>query len=415
LSSFEELGISTALVQVLKTAGITIPTEIQQETIPHVIAGRNVLASAETGSGKTAAFLLPIIEMLGRPSRKTEPRALVLAPTRELALQIGVNASTFARTSGLRSAALVGGESLPKQQAALRAGADIAIATPGRLNDLLERRAVSLSAIQIVVLDEADRMLDMGFLPQVRRVMRHIPRKKTVANGRGSSLQTLLLSATLSREVELLAHEMMDHPVRIEIGRPASTVAGLRQSAYSVMSHAKAPLLLRLLSQHSDGSFLIFTETKRGADRIAHILAANRHSVETIHSDKSQSQRNRALAGFKSGRVRVLVATDVAARGIDVDDISHVVNYDVPLTPEAYLHRVGRTARAGKEGSALTLVSPEEESSLALIEHTTGLTIERSTVSGFSDGRTEQQARLASELGRLRTNSRSFGARRVSR
>jgi ATP-dependent RNA helicase RhlE len=409
---------------VLEELGITIPTEIQRRTIPDALERRDILASAETGSGKTAAFLLPIVELLQRQSRGGEPRALVLAPTRELALQIDANARTFCRFAGLRSAAVVGGESFTKQARALRGGPEIVVATPGRLNDLLIRGVVSLASINTLVLDEADRMLDMGFLPQVRRIISHLPRKRDdkswsrSRNGRREDtprLQTMMLSATVSLEVERLAREMMDRPVRVEVGRPAAPVSSLSQSAYSVMSHAKAPLLLQLLSQHEEGSFLVFTETKRGADRIAHILSANRHLVETIHSDRTQSQRNKALESFKSGSVRVLVATDVAARGIDVQDISHVVNFDVPPTAEAYLHRVGRTARAGRGGSAFTLVSPEEESSLALIERTTGLNMKRSTVAGFSDGRTEQQATLDSSLGRLRGSSRSFGGRRMSR
>ena len=405
LKSFEELGLTAPLVRVLNKSGITTPTEIQRKAIPPALARRDVLASAETGSGKTVAFLLPIIEALGKPSTRIHPRALVLAPTRELAVQIEGNACVYGRPAKLRSAALVGGENINAQIRAVKAGTDIIVATPGRLNDLLDRNVISLSSIEIFVLDEADRMLDMGFLPQVRRIMKHLSGKR----------QTLLLSATLSRGVEQLARELMREPVRVEVGRRTTTVASLSQSAYSVLSHAKAPLLLHLLKEHDGGSFLVFTETKRGADRLARVLVANRHTVETLHSDRSQSQRNRALDRFKSGSVRVLVATDVAARGIDVDEISHVVNFEVPSTVEAYLHRVGRTARAGKGGSALTFVSPEEESALSVIEMATGLIIGRSHPNGFSDGRTEQQIRLSSEIGRLRGGPRSFGARRASR
>jgi ATP-dependent RNA helicase RhlE len=403
LNRFEELGISARFSAALQKIGITTPTDIQGKAIPPALDGRDVLASAETGSGKTIAFLLPIVERLKK--RAHDPRALVLAPTRELAIQIRANGQSCGSTAGIRCVALVGGESVTKQINALKAGADVIIATPGRLNDLLLRKAVGLKNIEVFVLDEADRMLDMGFLPQVRRIMRHLPRK----------LQTLLFSATLSRGVEQLAVELMSNPERVEVGRRSTTVATLTQSAYSVLSHAKVPLLLRLLDHHSEDSFLVFTETKRSADKVARVLAANRHSVETIHSDRSQSQRNRALASFKAGQVRILVATDVAARGIDVDDISHVVNYDVPATVEEYLHRVGRTARAGKNGSALTLVSPEEESTMALIEQSTGLKIERSRLSGFSDGRSEQQVNLAVEIGRLRGQARSYNPRRASR
>jgi ATP-dependent RNA helicase RhlE len=403
--SFYALGLSTPLVRVLEGLGITEPTEIQYKTIPPALAGKDVIASAETGSGKTAAFVLPLIERV-RQSVPGPARALVLAPTRELALQIEANTRRLSRAARLRTVALVGGESVPKQLKRLAAGADIIIATPGRLNDFILRRVVCFESIDVFVLDEADRMLDMGFLPQVRRIVQHLPRTR----------QTMLLSATISGEVEQLAQEMMTHPVRVEASRPSTTVATLTQNAYSVLSHAKVPLLLRLLEQDGEGSFLVFMETKRGADRVARALAAHRHSVDTIHSDRTQAQRNRALASFKSGQVRVLVATDVAARGIDVDNIAHVVNYEVPATVEDYLHRVGRTARAGRPGSAVTLVSPEEESALAMIERSTGRQIPRSQLNGFSDGRSEHQPRLATQIGRLRSSStRSFKPRRAWR
>jgi ATP-dependent RNA helicase RhlE len=403
--SFYALGLSSALVRVLEGLSITEPTEIQHKTIPQALAGRDVLASAETGSGKTAAFVLPLIERLKTPTQG-KARALVLAPTRELALQIEAHTRLFNRAARLRTVALVGGESVTKQLRLLAAGADIIIATPGRLNDFILRGVVRFESIEVFVLDEADRMLDMGFLPQVRRIMQHLPRQR----------QTMLLSATMSHAVEQLAHEMMTDPVRVEASRPSTTVATLTQSAYSVLSHAKVPLLLRLLEQDGDGSFLVFMETKHGADRVARVLAAHQHSVDTIHSNRTQSQRNRALASFKSGQVRVLVATDVAARGIDVYDISHVVNYEVPSTVEDYLHRVGRTARAGRQGSAVTLVSPEEEPTLAMIERSTGRQIPRSKLNGFSDGRSDRQVSLAMEIGRLRGNyARSFKPRRASR
>lgn len=403
LDSFSKLGICAQLCDTLKKQGLSNPTEIQQKAIPPALERRNLVASAETGSGKTLAFLLPIIQRLRNPGSL---RALVLAPTRELALQIDETAKIYGRSFGLRSAAVVGGESLARQINALRAGVDILTATPGRLNDLIERQALSLRKIEILILDEADRMLDMGFLPQVRRIVRHIPSKR----------QTMLLTATLSREVERLSQEMMTDPVRVDGLRPASTVAGLTQRAFPVLAHAKTPMLLALLRLHSDESFLVFTETKRGADRLARILAANKHDVVILHSDRNQSQRNRAMSSFRSGTARVLVATDVAARGIDIDDISFVVNYDVPGTAQDYIHRVGRTARAGRTGAALTLVSPEEESTLASIEHITGVQLERSRVSGFTDGRSEQQISLTSEIARLRSRaSRSFRGSRASR
>jgi len=400
---FKELGISARLVEALKGLGITEPTEIQAKAIPHGLAGRDLMASAETGSGKTAAFLLPIIERL---KGQGPVRALILAPTRELALQIEANASSYGRGTRLRTVAVVGGESATKQIHALDAGVDILIATPGRLNDLIERGCVRLRSIEILVLDEADRMLDMGFLPQVRRIIKYVPRER----------QTMLFTATFTRDVERLAYELMSDHLRVEADRPAATVATLNQKAYPVLSHAKAPLLLALLKQHSEGSFLVFTQTRRGADNLARILQANKHEVVTLHSDRNQSQRNKALASFRSGRARILVATDVAARGIDVDDISFVINYEVPGSAEDYIHRVGRTARAGRDGSALTLVSPEEEAMLSAIEHMTGISLERERLKGFSDGRSEEQMRLASEIGRLRASrSRSFNPNRASR
>ena len=401
--SFSKLGLSALLADALRKRGIVNPTEIQSKTIPLAIAGRDIMGSAETGSGKTLAFLLPIIHRLRRSGTT---RALVLAPTRELALQIETNAKIFGQPAGLRTVAVVGGESLPKQIKALRAGVDILVATPGRLNDLIERRSVQLGAVEMLVLDEADRMLDMGFLPQVRRIIKHVPRKR----------QTILLTATLSREVERLAQELLSGYARVEAARPATTVATLTQKAFAVLAHAKTPMLLALLKEHAEETFLVFTQTRHGADRVARILTANKHDVVTLHSDRTQSQRNAAMASFRSGRARVLVATDVAARGIDVDDISFVVNYEVPATADDYIHRVGRTARKGRDGAALTLVSPEEESNLAAIERIAGITLQRSRLSGFTDGRSEEQVRLTTEIGRLRSlSTRSFRSNRASR
>ncbi|HEX5732999.1 MAG TPA: DEAD/DEAH box helicase [Blastocatellia bacterium] len=402
LNDFNKLGLCGPLVNRLAKLGITEPTEIQAKAIPHALAGRNVIASAETGSGKTAAFLLPIIERLKGPGAM---RVVVLAPTRELAAQIEANAKSLGQVARLRTVSVVGGESASGQTRAIKSGVDILIATPGRLNDLIERGAVSLRHVEVLVLDEADRMLDMGFLPQVRRIMRHIPAKR----------QTMLFTATLSLAVERLAHDIMAGGVRVEAARVATTVATLSQKAYPVLAHAKLPLLLALLKQHAGESFLIFAQTRRMADRLSHVLTANKYDVVTLHSDRNQSQRNKALASFRSGASRVLVATDVAARGIDVDDIAFVVNYEVPATAEDYIHRVGRTARAGRNGAALTLVSPEEEALLASIERATGVSLERSRVAGFSDGRSEEQIRLTSEIGLLRSSSRSFSSSRAQR
>jgi ATP-dependent RNA helicase RhlE len=401
--SFNDLGLSGRLAGVLEKLAIIEPTEIQTKTIPDAIAGRDIMATAETGSGKTAAFLLPIIERLKKPGAT---RALILAPTRELALQIETNAKSYGAGTRLRTVCVVGGESASRQIQALRTGIDILIATPGRLNDLIERGVVRLEAIEVLVLDEADRMLDMGFLPQVRRIIKYVPRDR----------QTMLLTATLSRAVEELGRELGTKWVRVEATRSATTVATLSQKAFPVLSHAKTPLLLALLKEHPEGTFLVFTQTKRGAERLAQVLTANKHSVLTLHSDRSQSQRNTALSSFRSGKARVLVATDVAARGIDVDDITFVVNYEVPASADDYIHRVGRTARAGRNGSAITLVSPSEEPMLHSIERATGITLERQRLNGFSDGRSEEQMRLTSEIARLRApSSRSYSPNRASR
>jgi ATP-dependent RNA helicase RhlE len=403
--SFSALGLSTSLVRILARLSITEPTDIQCKTIPPALAGKDVLASGETGSGKTAAFMLPLLARL-QQSAPGKTRALVLAPTRELAWQIAAHARLFSSVTRHRTVALVGGESVMKQLRLLTAGTDLIIATPGRLNDFICRGVIGFESIEVFVLDEADRMLDMGFLPQVRRIIQRLPCQR----------QTLLLSATISGTVEQLAREIMTAPIRVEASRFAATVATLTQRAYSVLAHAKVPLLLRLLEQDSEGSFLVFMETKRDADHVAHVLAVHQHRVDTMHADRTQAQRNRALASFRSGQIRVLVATDVAARGIDVDDIAHVVNYAVPATVEDYVHRVGRTARAGRQGSAVTLVSPEEEAALVMIERSAGLHIPQAKLSGFSDGRSDHEVGLATEIGRQRGSYvRSFKPRRASR
>jgi ATP-dependent RNA helicase RhlE len=400
--NFKDLGLSGPIIKTLARLGITEPTDIQAKAIPPALAGKDIMGSAETGSGKTAAFLLPIIERLRHPGRM---RALILAPTRELANQIEENARDLSAAARLRTLSVVGGEGISKQIKALDSGADILIATPGRLNDLIRRDCVNLDSIEVLVLDEADRMLDMGFLPQVKQIMKHLRGKR----------QTLLMTATLSKAVEQLASQLMQDYVRIEVERPAATVATLCQKVFPVLSHAKMPLLLALLEEHLEGGFLVFTRTRRGADRLSHVLAANKHQVVTLHSDRSQSQRNRALESFRSGHSRVLVATDVAARGIDVDDIAFVINYEVPATAQDYIHRVGRTARAGRTGSALTFVSPEEEPILASIEQETGASLERARLKGFSDGRSDEQVRRASEIGRLRSPQTRSYSRRASR
>ncbi|HKQ99385.1 MAG TPA: DEAD/DEAH box helicase [Pyrinomonadaceae bacterium] len=374
--NFSELGLTPALVRACEALGYTEPTPIQKRAIPTVLKGSDLIGCAETGTGKTAAFLLPIIQ---RMSERARPgiRLLVLAPTRELATQIEASYRSLAPKKGVRSVALIGGASMSRQTEALRRGAGVLIATPGRLLDHMERGAIDFSYVETLVLDEADRMLDMGFWPAISRILSALPKKR----------QTLLFSATMSPAIEKIARSNMTAPELVEVsprGRAAETVA---QTAYPVAMESKTALLLDLLERERFERVLVFTRTRRGAERLSHILEARDHQVNRIHADRSQPQREAALRGFKDGRTRVLVATDIAARGIDVDSVSHVINYDVPAAPEDYVHRIGRTGRAGNAGRAITLVTPVEELSMRAIERLTGQEIERVLVPGFGGAR----------------------------
>ncbi|HYB41541.1 MAG TPA: DEAD/DEAH box helicase, partial [Candidatus Methylomirabilis sp.] len=331
----------------------------------------DVLACAVTGSGKTAAFLLPILHRLA--GRRGATRALVIAPTRELAAQIDEHRRQLARHVGVGGGSVFGGVGMGPQIELFRRGAELIVATPGRLLDHLRFPYVKLEQLEILVLDEADRMLDMGFLPDIRRVLARLPARR----------QTLLLSATMPPPIAQLAREILKDPVSINVERPAAPAAGVAHAAYAVPAELKSRLLLELLSAPGLRSVLAFTRTKHRANRLAEFLVKNRVSAERIHGNRSQSQRTQALAGFKAGKIRVLVATDIAARGIDITELSHVVNFDVPNGPEDYIHRVGRTARADAVGEALTLVSPAEEADLRAIERAVGARIERRTLAGF--------------------------------
>jgi ATP-dependent RNA helicase RhlE len=302
-------------------------------------------------------------------------RVLVLAPTRELVSQIDESYKLLAPKGSARCTAVIGGASMSRQTDALRKGAGVVIATPGRLLDHVERRTVDLSQVEVLVLDEADRMLDMGFLPQIRKVLAELPRER----------QTMLFSATMSESIEQLARSTMKSPEMIEVNRRGSAALSVEQKAYVVATESKTALLLDLLERERDTfeRVLVFTRTRRGAERLSHILEAREHAADRIHADRTQREREAALQGFKDGRTRVLVATDIAARGIDVDSVSHVINYDVPEAPEDYVHRVGRTGRAGATGRAITLVTPVEESSMRAIERLTGQTVERVVIPGF--------------------------------
>ncbi|MGI8787982.1 MAG: DEAD/DEAH box helicase [Pyrinomonadaceae bacterium] len=369
--NFKDLGLQSALTEKCRSLGFTEPTPIQQQAIPAILQGADIIACAETGTGKTAAFLLPLIQQLSENKSKGAA-VLVLAPTRELATQIEAACREFAPTK-LRCVAIIGGTNYKKQISGLR-GADIIVATPGRLIDFMQKGAINFSHLQTLVLDEADRMLDMGFLPAIRRILEAIPKKR----------QTLFFSATITSEVGKIAKAMMNsRPEYIEVSRNGQTVELIEQTVYPVSAQSKTVLLLDLLEREKFERVLVFTRTKRGADRLAHILEARSHKSNRIHGDRSQAQREAALRGFKNGNTRVLVATDVAARGIDIDSVSHVINYDVPEVAEDYVHRIGRTGRAGQKGRAITLVTPGEELTMRSIEKLTGQKVERVLLPDF--------------------------------
>src|SRR5918998_413781 len=377
--NFSELGLRPALVRRCESLGYTEPTAIQERAIPIVLTGADLIGCAETGTGKTAAFLLPTMQRMSEAPRPGV-RVLVLAPTRELVSQIHESYKELAPKGSPKCAAVIGGASMSNQKDALRRGAGVVVATPGRLLDHVERRTLDLSFVEVLVLDEADRMLDMGFLPAIRRILAELPAKR----------QTLLFSATMSSEIESLAR--------------------------STMKESKMALLLDLLEQERDNfeRVLVFTRTRRGAERLSHILLARDHKVNRIHADRTQPQREAALRGFKEGQTRVLVATDIAARGIDVESISHVINYDVPTAPEDYVHRIGRTGRAGKTGRAITLVTPVDELSMRAIERLTGQSVERVVLPAFGGIKEIAPARPRLSLGRSSSvGRRSFRPRRA--
>ena len=386
--NFSQLGLADAQLRVCESLGYSNPTPIQSKAIPIILSGEDVIGCAETGTGKTAAFLLPIIQNL---SAKTRPgiRVLVLAPTRELALQIEKNYSELNHLKANRSVLVMGGANIRTQIAEIRRRPTIVIATPGRLLDLRERGAIDLSTVEVLVLDEADRMLDMGFLPAIKRVLALLPAKR----------QTLLFSATMSSTIESLARATMRQPKLIEVNQRGRAAKMVDQTAYSVSLENKTALLLDLLERVNEQEplekILVFARTRRGTERLSHILRARNHSVNRIHADRSQPQREAALRDFRDGHTRVLVATDIAARGLDVDAVSHVINYDVPDVPEDYVHRVGRTGRAGKQGNAITIVTPVDELSMKAIERLIGQPVKRIVPEGFGGLQTAARATKA--------------------
>ncbi len=364
--SFADLNLSAEALHALDRAGFEHPTPIQAQAIPPALLGRDVIGTAATGTGKTVAFLLPIIDRL---AGKSGTRALVLAPTRELALQIGEELERFGRGRHVRGAVIIGGVGMGAQTEALRRRLDVVIATPGRLVDHLQQKTATLEGIEVLVLDEADRMLDMGFKPQLDRILARVPRRR----------QTLLFSATTSGEVADFARAHLADPVRVEVARSGTTAERAEQQVFLADQDEKVALLLALLAR-DDVSTLVFTRTKRRADRVWKSVGRAGHKVARIHADRSQAQRRMALDGFKDGTYRVLVATDIAARGIDVAEIGHVVNFDLPHVPEDYVHRIGRTARAAASGRASSFTSPEERELLTAIERLTRAAIPRAEV-----------------------------------
>jgi ATP-dependent RNA helicase RhlE len=364
--TFEELKLQDSLLRAVKAEGYSTPTPIQAQAIPHVLEGKDVLACAQTGTGKTAAFALPILQRLGAPPAQGRPvRCLVLTPTRELATQIGDSFATYGKNTLLRHTVIFGGVSQAAQVSALRRGVDVLVATPGRLLDLMKQRLVTFQGLEILVLDEADRMLDMGFIHDVKRIIAAIPKKR----------QTLFFSATMPPEIQELSSSILSEPVRIEVTPVATTAETVDQRIYFVGKEQKRSLLVHLLADPTMTRALVFTRTKSGANRITRHLEESGVSADVIHGNKSQNARERALESFKDGEVRVLVATDIAARGIDVDGISHVINFDLPNIPESYVHRIGRTGRAGARGIALSFCDSEERAYLRDIERTIRRTV----------------------------------------
>ena len=363
---FSKVGLSEAIMQAVSATGYRTPTEIQQKAIPLAIAGRDILGCAPTGTGKTAAFVLPILHCLeeqpAQGRRGRYPRALILTPTRELAQQIEDAIFTYGKFSTVEPVSIYGGVDINRQLRILKHGADIVVATPGRLLDHMERGSIDLSGIEILVLDEADRMFDMGFIQAVRKIISHVPHDR----------QTLLFSATMSREVRSLVEGIQKDPHFIEIGEPFKPVDTVTQQFYSIPQKSKTDLLVQILKSEDVETMLIFSRTKHGADKIARQLDRHGIKASVIHSNRSQSQRQHSLDGFKQRHFKVLVATDIAARGIDVDGISHVLNFDTPAFPEDYIHRIGRTGRAEMKGIAVTFVSDDEAKYLKRIEQLTG-------------------------------------------
>jgi ATP-dependent RNA helicase RhlE len=410
--SFDSLGLKAELLRAVGEQGYTQPTPIQLKAIPPMLAGRDLMASVQTGTGKTAAFTLPLLQKLSERSGPRKLRALILTPTRELAAQVHENLRAYGRHLNLKSLEVFGGVNINPQMDKLRRGIDVLIATPGRLIDHMERGTVQLKDIEVLILDEADRMLDMGFRPAINRILKQVPQKR----------QTLLFSATFSKEITALSQQFLTNPLRIETAPPNSTVEAIAQKAINVDQNRKRELLSWMIGSENWRQVLVFTRTKHGANRLAKQLETDGLSASAIHGNKSQAARTKALAGFKQGKVRVLVATDIAARGLDIDQLPHVVNFEIPNVPEDYVHRIGRTGRAGRDGLAVSLVSGAEYHLFEDIRKLVKVSIPTDTIEGFDP--IEQPAKTPPKSGKSgprnprpsgKNNSRRRSGRNASR
>jgi len=386
---FDSLGLSAALLQAVNDQGFTETTPIQQQAIPAILDGRDILAGSQTGTGKTAAFALPMLQLLNKDAQQRKPgrpKALILAPTRELAAQVGESVALYGRHLSLRTSVIFGGVKIGPQITRLRGGVDIVVATPGRLLDHISQKTLNLSDIEILVLDEADRMLDMGFIHDIRRVIKLLPQKR----------QTLLFSATFSNDIRKLAGSLLQNPLQIDVAPRNTTVPLISQGVHEVEKNGKRALLSWLIGSGNWQQVLVFTRTKHGANRLAKQLESDGLRSAAIHGNKSQGARTRALAEFKAGKIKVLVATDIAARGLDIERLPHVVNYELPNVPEDYVHRIGRTGRAGLVGEALSLVSSDEKGLLRDIERLLGKSIPKRKAEGFVPPKTVRPTQMAS-------------------
>ncbi len=401
---FNQLNLEPALLRAITETGYTNPTPIQSQSIPKILEGRDILGAAQTGTGKTAAFALPILDhLIKKPIRLTprHTRVLVVSPTRELAMQIYESFNTYGKHVKFHSAVIFGGVGQDKQVKNLSQGVDVLIATPGRLLDLINQRHLNLSGLEVFVLDEADRMLDMGFLPDIKRVVKLLPQKR----------QNLFFSATMPKEIKGLADSLLTDPVHVSVTPVASTVEKIQQSVMFVEKSRKKDLLLELLKNKSLNKVIVFTRTKHGANRLAESLSKNNISTQAIHGNKSQTARQHALENLRTGRNRVLVATDIVARGIDIDQISHVINYELPNDPESYVHRIGRTARAGHSGIAISLCDAEERSYLRDIEKLIAMEIDRDKEQPFHSENVENSRIMSKGKAKAAIEGRSGGNR----